>query len=233
MKTLAFFGFESSSCLDLHDVAQFHWKRQGICHSLSFLSRALITSVMSSSNLYCFSSQLTQTFLMWKMLISWLWLWPFFRIHLVLPSLFRDEATRTENLTYDSREHWFVQWQNSSLFFTSFLALPDTWVTFQVAARPQPNVCSGQLILITRVFRSESFWYPVKLYQGVQGYSNCFFPFWHMLPELCCTGAGDMEILQSCQYEWKLWCGMDSSARNIYLHANTEKEIPHFFHYSL
>lgn len=42
-----------------------------------------------------------------------------------------------------------------------------------------------------------------------------------------------MEILQSCQYEWKLLYGMDSSARNIYLHANTEKEIPCFSQYSL
>lgn len=42
-----------------------------------------------------------------------------------------------------------------------------------------------------------------------------------------------MEILQSCQYEQKVLQEMDNSARNFYLHAYTEKEIPCFPHYSL
>lgn len=62
------------------------------------------TSVMLSSDLYSFSSQTTQTLLMWKMFISWLCLWPFFKTYLFSTYLLRDEATRAENCTHYVRE---------------------------------------------------------------------------------------------------------------------------------
>ena len=59
----------------------------------------------------------------------------------------------------DSAILWFMQWQNEfpSLFSISFPIIPNTWVT---AIDHQPNAVINQLILITKVFSSESFWSP-------------------------------------------------------------------------
>lgn len=125
--------------------------------------------------------------------------------------------------------HGFVQWQNSSLLSTSFPVLPNTWVTFQAAAGHQPNV------VIDPDYQGFQFRVLLIPHEVIPRCSRlfCFFPFWYILPEVYCAGARDTEILQSCQYEWKLLYGMDSSVRNFYLYANTEKENPCLSHYSL
>lgn len=134
---------------------------------------ALITLPLSCHPQICapFLPQTTQTLLMWKMFISsdcafgLSSLILFFRIF----SGMRQPDPKTSPMMWEN--HWFVQWQNSSLFSTSLPVFPNTWVTFQAAARHQPSVAIDQLILVTKVFSSESFWSPVKFHQGLQGYS--------------------------------------------------------------